>query len=143
MCYGRCVSEVGLRELRQNASDLVKRVEAGETFTVTVSGRAAAVLMPVTPPRWRTWDDVGHVLISWDALLCTELALAATFIAASGREVIRPWHPYTLASRHAVIAGDEWQRDIISNFGHDALPCVSLEPSILVSAHVSARNFGF
>src|SRR6266566_537840 len=37
---------VGLRELRQNASDIVRRVEAGDTVTVTVSGRPAARIVP-------------------------------------------------------------------------------------------------
>jgi prevent-host-death family protein len=37
---------VGLRELRQDASDLVRRVEAGEVIEVTVSGRLAARLIP-------------------------------------------------------------------------------------------------
>jgi prevent-host-death family protein len=62
MCYLSGMTEVGLRELRQNASDLVKRVEAGESFTVTVSGRPAATLSPVSPPRWRSWEEVGAAL---------------------------------------------------------------------------------
>jgi prevent-host-death family protein len=56
---------VGLRELRQHASDLVRRAEAGETLLVTVSGRPAAVLAPA-PPRgrgyWRRYDEVAHAL---------------------------------------------------------------------------------
>lgn len=51
----------GLRELRQNASDLVKQAEAGETITVTVSGREVAELGPVRRDRWRTWNDVAAV----------------------------------------------------------------------------------
>jgi len=43
------MTEVGLREMRQNASDLVRRAEAGEKVTITVAGRPAAVLGPVTP----------------------------------------------------------------------------------------------
>lgn len=56
------MDEVGLRELRQNASEIVKRVEAGESLTITVSGRAAAVLSPVTAPRWRRWDEIADAL---------------------------------------------------------------------------------
>jgi len=52
---------VGLRELRQGASELVRRVEAGEEFVVTVAGRASARLVPVGPERWRRWDDVAEV----------------------------------------------------------------------------------
>ena len=53
--------EVGLRELRQNASDLVRRAESGEHLTITVAGRPAAALGPVTPQAWRAWDDVADV----------------------------------------------------------------------------------
>lgn len=54
---------VGLRELRQDASALVRRVENGETFEITVAGRPAARLVPLprTPRRWNTWDDIAHV----------------------------------------------------------------------------------
>jgi len=55
------MSEVGLRELRQNASDLVRRAESGEHVTITVAGRPAAVIGPVTSRTWRRWDDVAAV----------------------------------------------------------------------------------
>lgn len=51
----------GLRELRQNASELVKQAEAGATITVTVSGREVAELGPVRRDQWRTWADVAPV----------------------------------------------------------------------------------
>ena len=51
----------GLRELRQQASELVRQAEAGETITVTVSGRDVAELGPVRRNRWRTWADVAEV----------------------------------------------------------------------------------
>lgn len=53
------MDEVGLRELRQNASDLVRRAEAGEHLTITVAGRPAAVLGPVSPRTWRNWEDLA------------------------------------------------------------------------------------
>ncbi|MFI6254900.1 type II toxin-antitoxin system Phd/YefM family antitoxin [Micromonospora zamorensis] len=53
--------EVGLREMRQNASDLVRRAQAGERVTITVAGRPAAVLGPVSPRTWREWDDLAGV----------------------------------------------------------------------------------
>jgi prevent-host-death family protein len=55
------MNEVGLREMRQNASDLVRRAEAGEKVTITVAGRPAAVLGPVAPRAWRRWDEVSDV----------------------------------------------------------------------------------
>lgn len=45
--------EIGLRELRQSASEFVKRAEAGETVVVTVSGRPAAQLVPMPALQWR------------------------------------------------------------------------------------------
>lgn len=53
--------DVGLRELRQQASELVRRVEAGESFTVTVSGRGAARLVPVVAATWRPAADLAAV----------------------------------------------------------------------------------
>jgi prevent-host-death family protein len=52
---------VGLRELRQNASDLVRRVGAGEEFTITVSGRPSARLVPARPTQWRAWADIADL----------------------------------------------------------------------------------
>jgi len=57
---------VGLRELRQNASELVRRVESGEELTITVAGRPSARLVPVAPaaalPRtWRTYAEIADL----------------------------------------------------------------------------------
>jgi prevent-host-death family protein len=41
------MTTVGIRELRQRASELVRRVEAGETIEVTDRGRPVALLTPV------------------------------------------------------------------------------------------------
>jgi prevent-host-death family protein len=58
--------QVGLRELRQDASELVRRVEAGEVIEVTVSGRLAARLVPAGPARWRRWDDIADLFAGRD-----------------------------------------------------------------------------
>ena len=52
---------MGLRELRQQASELVRRVEAGEEVTITVAGRPSARLVPVAPHTWREWDEVAEL----------------------------------------------------------------------------------
>jgi len=54
-------AEVGLREMRQNASELVRRAEAGERLTVTVAGRPAAVLGPIASRGWRQWDEISDL----------------------------------------------------------------------------------
>ena len=53
---------VGLRALRQDAAELVRRVEAGEEIAITVSGRLAARLVPATSKHWRTWGDIADLL---------------------------------------------------------------------------------
>ena len=63
---------VGLRELRQQASELVRRAEAGEEVVVTVAGRPSVRLVPVAPQTWRKWDDVTDLFAgpgddTWDA----------------------------------------------------------------------------
>ncbi len=57
---------VGLRELRQDASELVRRVENGEQIDITVSGRLAARLVPATPKVWRRWVDVADAFAGAD-----------------------------------------------------------------------------
>jgi prevent-host-death family protein len=61
MCYGDDMSTIGLRELRQNASDVVRRAEKGEAVTVTVNGRPVALLVPVDRDQWRRWEDVADI----------------------------------------------------------------------------------
>ena len=61
MCYIGQMEDVGLRELRQQASQLVRRAQAGEQVTITVSGRPAARLVPVEPNAWRTFDDIAEL----------------------------------------------------------------------------------
>jgi len=62
---------VGLRELRQDASELVRRVEGGEEIEITVAGRSAARLVPVPPRSWQRWDAIagafaGRADPTWD-----------------------------------------------------------------------------
>lgn len=57
------MSSVGVRELRQRASELLRRVERGETIQVTDRGRPVAVLAPLPPTspldRLRTSGDLA------------------------------------------------------------------------------------
>jgi prevent-host-death family protein len=52
---------IGLRELRQHASEPVRRVEAGEEMTITVAGRPSARLVPGAPRTWRSWDEITEL----------------------------------------------------------------------------------
>jgi prevent-host-death family protein len=40
------------KELRNNIGEVLRRAEAGEDFTITVSGRPAAHLGPAAPQQW-------------------------------------------------------------------------------------------
>ncbi|MDP9100787.1 MAG: type II toxin-antitoxin system prevent-host-death family antitoxin [Actinomycetota bacterium] len=57
------MKEVGLREVRQNASELVRRAQAGERLTITVSGRPAASLGPAEVASWVSWEAVADVFV--------------------------------------------------------------------------------
>jgi prevent-host-death family protein len=61
MCYTGAMTAVGLRELRQDASELVRRVESGEEIEITVAGRLAARLVPAAPRRWQRWTDIADL----------------------------------------------------------------------------------
>lgn len=45
------MDRIGVRELRQNASKYLRRVEAGESFEVSDRGRPVAVLVPIRQSR--------------------------------------------------------------------------------------------
>lgn len=59
------MTSVGLRELRQRASELLRLVEAGETVEITDRGRPVAVLAPLPDrgplARLRASGDVTPV----------------------------------------------------------------------------------
>ena len=52
---------VGLKELRQDASEIVRRVEGGQQIDITVSGRLAARMVPPAPRRWLRWQDIADL----------------------------------------------------------------------------------
>lgn len=65
------LTSIGLRELRQHASEYVRRAEQGERITVTVAGRPAAELVPVGEPAWTSYERAlralsGPPLEPWD-----------------------------------------------------------------------------
>jgi len=66
------VTDIPLRQLRNDTSAVLRRVEDGERFTVTVSGRPVAQLIPLPRrPRFISWDEL--VAIQADPGLYDEL----------------------------------------------------------------------
>lgn len=63
------MARIGIRELRQRASDYLRRVEAGETIEVTDRGRPIALLTPIpeAPPlvRLRAAGDTEGGDATW------------------------------------------------------------------------------
>jgi prevent-host-death family protein len=57
------MADVASRELRNNTRSLLERAEAGEEITITVDGRAVAMLVPVgRKPRWMPRDAFLRLL---------------------------------------------------------------------------------
>lgn len=54
MCYGRSMTEIASRELRNDTAGLLRRVQAGEVVVITVHGAPVAELVPVKP-KSRRW----------------------------------------------------------------------------------------
>ena len=50
---------MGLRELRQRASELVQRAEKGEVVTITVNGRPSVQLVKAGRATWRRYEDIA------------------------------------------------------------------------------------
>jgi prevent-host-death family protein len=50
--YARYVTDVGMRELRQNPAPVLREVEGGAEVTVLVNGRAVARIVPLETPAW-------------------------------------------------------------------------------------------
>jgi prevent-host-death family protein len=71
------VADVPARDLRNDVSAVLRRVEAGERLRVTVSGRPVAELVPLAErPRSMPWDRFIRESDQWraDPGLAGELA---------------------------------------------------------------------
>lgn len=55
-------TRIPLRELKNQASAIVRRAEEGEIFEVTVDGRLSAILSPARPVGPQTWVPVADVV---------------------------------------------------------------------------------
>ena len=66
------MTQVGVRELRQRASELLRLVEAGETIEITDRGRPVALLSPLPQgsplERLRASGDLAPAIGEFDEL---------------------------------------------------------------------------
>lgn len=60
-CYARSMSTVASRELRNDTAGVLRRVQAGEEVTITVNGRAVAVIAAIEPRR-RRWVSKAELV---------------------------------------------------------------------------------
>src|SRR5215207_5294298 len=68
MCYGRRMTDVASRELRNNTRALLARVEAGESITITVDGRPVATLEPIKQrPTWMSREAFIRDVLPYQA----------------------------------------------------------------------------
>ena len=68
MCYDRRMVEVASRELRNNTRKVLELVEAGESVTITVGGRAVARLIPAERRvRWMTRAELARRVLAHQA----------------------------------------------------------------------------
>jgi prevent-host-death family protein len=67
------MQQIGVRELRQQASVWLRRVSEGEAFEVTDRGRPVALLGPLPADRWQRLVDAGVVVPADDPSDVTEL----------------------------------------------------------------------
>ncbi len=56
------MQRIDVRDLRQQTSRYLKRVQAGEAFEVKANGRPVARLVPVPPDPWQGLIDSGQVI---------------------------------------------------------------------------------
>jgi prevent-host-death family protein len=75
--------DVASRDLRNNTRQVLARVEAGESVTITVDGRPVAELRPAgRRPRWMRRDEFVHQVLGGQA----DAGLAADLRDLTGGE---------------------------------------------------------
>lgn len=58
------IKKVGVRELRQNASGVLREVKAGLSVEITEHGRPVALIIPITTSGWEDLFAAGLALKS-------------------------------------------------------------------------------
>ncbi|MEO8095523.1 MAG: type II toxin-antitoxin system prevent-host-death family antitoxin [Pseudolysinimonas sp.] len=84
------MESVGIRELKQNASEVVARAERGETITITVQGRPVAQLAPLAPvrQRWVSAEVLDHALEGFEP---DPTWAAEAYVLRDDDPLVDPW----------------------------------------------------
>ena len=53
--------EIDVRELKRNASEVVRRAEGGEDVNVLVAGRPSVEMTRIRSRRWRSWGEIAYL----------------------------------------------------------------------------------
>jgi prevent-host-death family protein len=81
------MTDVGMRELRQNPAPVLREVEGGAEVTVLVNGRAVARIVPLETPAWVAGEQAARIY---------------------GTAVDSGWEDELRAAREEDIVGDPW-----------------------------------
>ena len=69
------MGDIASRDLRNETRRVLERVQTGEAVTITVNGRAVAILQPVRErPRWIARGQFVRKLVQADPALTADLA---------------------------------------------------------------------
>ena len=71
------MEEVGVREIRQHASEYLRHVEGGESLCITLRGRPVAVVLPVAEAVRQSVAEVLQGLVASGVFENLEAAVAA------------------------------------------------------------------
>ena len=70
------MEEIGVREIRQHASEYLRRVERGESLCITSRGRPVAVMLPLAEAATQSAGLVLQELVDSGAFANLEAAIA-------------------------------------------------------------------
>ena len=63
MCYSGDMTTITVRQLRNDVSEIIRRAESGEEMTITVNGRPAARVVPLSrKPRTMPWEVFAEMM---------------------------------------------------------------------------------
>jgi prevent-host-death family protein len=81
------MDQIGVREIRQHASEYLRRVERGESLCITSRGRPVAVMLPLAEAATQSAGQVLQDLVDSGAFASLEAAIAIGVEEATRRVI--------------------------------------------------------